>query len=763
MLAAAALLSVSCQKAFNEGGVSPDGTATVSVSLSFPTIQTRAYSDGTTATKLQYAVYEGGSGSTLKKIAAYTKTDETINISKKVDFQLVTGRTYTFVFWAGAPSEENGWESPYAVNFEDGGATMEADYTSAVANDERYDAFFASVEKTITGDVQMSVELTRPFAQINVGTSDYDIAEAQNAAPDLSQVVVNSAYTKLNLVTGEATESASVTFGFNTIATEEMFPIKGYEYLAMAYVLASTKDEADKTVSFSYKKEEDDNITIRTVGSVPVQRNHRTNMFGQVLTSTASVNVIIVPEYEEPDYNYDQLLFAAAVGGTAVLEDDVTLPEGEKITFTRDAVVDMNGKTVTGTVDGVFTAVGEDTNLTIKGNGTMNSTNKDADILVWADNGATITIEDGTFNGQDDEMIYIGTGGGTIYIKGGTFKCDDFKYTLNCFDAAARNETAKFVVTGGKFWEFDPSASAAEGTPLRNWVPAGYKSVETTIDGETWYVVVPDNTVEIEAPTSGETSRAITDAIKDFKNSTETELTILLSQPGSYSLKSVSNSQQLDWPSDKKLTFIGTGKDVVLTDGDWVSAATGYEVEIRDLTLKVFENGSNHTSLGFPGAAKVTMTNVDVYGELDIKSGVVTITNCNFYYAGGAANTRPRWGIYFNGPATATIAGCTFDNSCKKNEGVETQGVCVTGGWNETSATAVGDIEIRDCEFKVSGGKPQKALVHITSDFAKSCGTVTIANTTFEGYEKLWEEVDNDTANNPTQKYKVFVDGEKVQ
>ena len=89
--------------------------------------------------------------------------------------------------------------------------------------------------------------------------------------------------------------------------------------------------------------------------------------------------------------------------------------------------------------------------------------------------------------------------------------------------------------------------------------------------------------------------------------------------------------------------------------------------------------------------------------------------------------------------------------------------MCVTGGWNETSATAVGDIEIRDCEFKVSGGKPQKALVHITSDFAKSCGTVTIANTTFEGYEKLWEEVDNDTANNPTQKYKVFVDGEKVQ
>ena len=800
LAAAAALLTVSCQKGLVEGGSSPDGTAKVSVDLSFPTIQTRAYSDGTTATQLQYAVYEKANG-VLTQIGALTHSiaggnAETINISKKVDFQLVTGRTYTFVFWAAAPSEVGVWTNPYKVSFNPDGAIMTADYTGAVANDERYDAFFASVEKQITGDVQMSVELTRPFAQINIGTSDFEAAQGLKAAPNVSSMTILGAYTSLNLITGAAsgkTVENGIKFANGPIAgtgavKAETFPVNGYDYLAMAYVLADNEKEVVE-VQFGYKG--DDVVeTTRTVGSVPIQRNHRTNMFGQVLTSNASLNIIIVPEYEEPDHNYDQLLFAAAVGGTAVLEDDVTM-NLEDIIFVKDAVIKLNGKSIifegdptpvdASKIQRSQLVVRKDAHLTIEGPGTIETTGY-GNSPIYVD-GGSVTIKGGTFNAQaHPEAILIGSNGGTVTIEGGTFWCYyggvNNEFALNCNDDAFKSGKAEFIVKGGTFYGFDPANSYADKKDDKNanWVAPGYKSVlvaeNQTYEGDkstgtkytrNVYMVVPDNAVEIAAPASGETSRAISKAIADFKNSTETELTVLLSQPGEYSLKPTSNSQQLDWPSDKKLTFIGTGKDVVLTDGDWVSAAAGYEVEIRDLTLKVFENGSNHTSLGFPGAAKVTMTNVDVYGELDIKSGEVTITNCNFYYAGGATNTKPRWGIYFNGPATATIVGCTFDNSCKENPAVETQGVCVTGGWNDASATEVGDIEIRDCEFKVSRGAPQKALVHITSDFAKSCGTVTIANTTFEGYKKLWEEVDNDTSNKPTQKYKVCVDGVKVQ
>ena len=504
MLAVAGMAATSCERSFDDGGVAVGNEAKVSVNIEFPAMQTRAaYSDGTTATELQYAVFEK-KNDVLKRIETYTvdsDNPEEIHISKQIEFQLVTGRTYQFVFWAAAPSEGDDWTNPYTVEFTEEGATMEVDYSKILANDERNDAFFASVEKEITGDVQMSVELTRPFAQINIGTSDYEVAEDQECAPDLSQIVLNKAYTTLDLVTGAATgNNGATTFAFNDIDSSKKFPIDNYEYLAMTYVLASAEEEADYTVTFSYKEGADGDVTDRTVGSVPVRRNFRTNMFGQVLTSTASVNVIIVPEYEEPDYNYSQLLFAAAVGGTAVLDDDVDLNEhGDVLTFTRDAVIDLNGKKITGLngKDGAI-RVTNGAHVTIKGDGQIVSTDAEHSTVVWvADVNSSVTIEDGYFEGlgDDDQLIYCEAG--TIYIKGGTFKLPDHDYTLNCKDANARNETAKFVVTGGKFWNFDPSASKAEGNPIRNWVPAGYKSVETTIDDEVWYVVVPDAVVVV--------------------------------------------------------------------------------------------------------------------------------------------------------------------------------------------------------------------------------------------------------------------------
>ena len=55
-MAVAMLATTSCKDDFAETFVGDQ--ATVEFSISTPEIGTRAYSDGTTATKLQYAVYE---------------------------------------------------------------------------------------------------------------------------------------------------------------------------------------------------------------------------------------------------------------------------------------------------------------------------------------------------------------------------------------------------------------------------------------------------------------------------------------------------------------------------------------------------------------------------------------------------------------------------------------------------------------------------------------------------------------------------------
>ena len=84
------------------------------------------------------------------------------------------------------------------------------------------------------------------------------------------------------------------------IKKDETFPVAGYEYLAMNYLLVGNDKE---TVEIEFTYADANNVAkTRTVGSVPVQRNYRTNIYGQLLTSDVDVNVEIKPDYEKPDY-----------------------------------------------------------------------------------------------------------------------------------------------------------------------------------------------------------------------------------------------------------------------------------------------------------------------------------------------------------------------------------------------------------------------------------------------------------------------------
>lgn len=262
--------------------------ATVSINLNAPEIASRLYSDGTTATALQYAVYNAEG----KELTDLTVTDETINLKKEIDLQLTTGNQYTLIFWAAAPN------APYTVDF--GGelakAIMTVDYSAVKCNDENLDAFWVYHTFTVTGTMELSLDLKRPFAQLNVGTNDY--AKSTSAGYTVTQSKIEvPAYKKLYLATGLVDEETWVTFDFANIPQGETFPVAGYDYMAMNYVLMST-DKVTREVIISYT----DGITPKTrptVGSVPLQRNYRTNLFGQLLTGNVKVTVEIEPEYDD--------------------------------------------------------------------------------------------------------------------------------------------------------------------------------------------------------------------------------------------------------------------------------------------------------------------------------------------------------------------------------------------------------------------------------------------------------------------------------
>lgn len=175
---------------------------------------------------------------------------------------------------------------------------------------------------------------------------------------------------------------------------------------------------------------------------------------------------------------------------------------GSKVT------INANGKTVANTADiwnegtGAWSLVSAQGGaaLTVKGNGTFKAKENDC-FAVDVQDGSTLVIEDGTFIGNVHAVYVLE---GTAYIKGGFYsvqqkysdasKADEF--VLNCYDANRANGTAKIIVTGGTFVNFNPADCQAEGAHT-NFVAEGYKVVSETKekeDGttEVWYTVVLD-------------------------------------------------------------------------------------------------------------------------------------------------------------------------------------------------------------------------------------------------------------------------------
>ena len=111
---------------------------------------------------------------------------------------------------------------------------------------------------------------------------------------------------------------------------------------------------------------------------------------------------------------------------------------------------------------------------------------------LWASGtNAKIVVNSGKFT-ANTHVLYCEQG--TIEVNGGEFHManddaakDDngnYRFLLNCLDKNYNNGTAKIIVKGGKFYDFDPANCAAEGVGT-NFVADGYVSVMTTemIDG----------------------------------------------------------------------------------------------------------------------------------------------------------------------------------------------------------------------------------------------------------------------------------------
>lgn len=287
--AAMSVLAIACAK--EQAGPVEGAMVEATFSVDVPGVIGTKAGEGTKATKLYYQVFDA-EGATVTGLPMQVKD---IHVSTTVNFQLIKDQTYNFVFWA--QTAEAGYYTVTDLR------TITANYEGKNSNDENFDAFFA-VEKAITinGPITKTVTLKRPFAQINVATTGVLKAGETTVNVDFtgatSAVTVKGVPTVFSPLTDELSSPVNALQFASAAIPEGNFAVTGstetYKYLAVNYVFApvdGTVYDVEAALNVAGK-----DVTVK-VPSVPAKRNYRTNIYGNLLTTTADFNVEIDPGF----------------------------------------------------------------------------------------------------------------------------------------------------------------------------------------------------------------------------------------------------------------------------------------------------------------------------------------------------------------------------------------------------------------------------------------------------------------------------------
>ena len=397
--------AVSCAKEDISSSLA-GGEVEVTFTANLPELGTRAYGEAEHITILHYNVYQHNQE---EKLAISGVCRENTNGKFFVHIPMIKGMKYDIVFWA--EKEDNRF---YSLD----GKVLTINYDGAIANDENRDAFLAT--KTAFDPTSVTspciVELTRPFAQLNVATSDYETikdngiilnADSDNNSSDLN--ITTEVDTKFNLFTNEVADGSvkqTVTFAPSKMPCalgETLNNYAGYTYLSMNYIFVlSDQETVDVEYNFTGNRATDNfkfPFTKVVIPSVPLKRNYRTNILGKLLTQTADFEVVLEKEFYQPDTELTKYLvdgvhyedFRAAV-------DAALASESKTVNFINDCTLEAD-ETIT---------VPEGNTLILNLNGnTLSCTTEDAD-----------KNDDGMITSADNEVVFDVRG--TMTIKDGT-------------------------------------------------------------------------------------------------------------------------------------------------------------------------------------------------------------------------------------------------------------------------------------------------------------------------------------------------------
>lgn len=369
MLAAGlALTLTACQK--DEGLVS-DGADYQTITVSIPqTMQTRATADdfggGSLVDRCLLQVYRNGQPYGEQLAATVTGKTATFNL------RLVTSQTYDFVFWADCSTGDR-YATEDLTNI-----TVKGAYAG---NNDEFDAFTGNLlGYNVTGSFQEKITLRRPFGQLNVKTLDIEAIPDPALKPTQVKVAFSAVPTSFNAQTGLVGEqTAAVEY------TADVLSENGD--LTVDYIWAPVEEAALADFAITFYNGATEISTNGDFKNIPVRRNYRTNVSGNLLTKQGTFNVVIDPIFETPDIDAKVVDVASAEELISALNDpevatihvesdiDLSAATVEELTFSTHKTFDIEaGNTIQLGNKNRLTA---EAGLTLTGGGTIDNTSAD--------------------------------------------------------------------------------------------------------------------------------------------------------------------------------------------------------------------------------------------------------------------------------------------------------------------------------------------------------------------------------------------------
>lgn len=283
-------LAGSCQREMIDPVVEGGVTYTITLPEAVQTKGNSGYDDYS----LHYEVYKTIDAAELPTASLlFEKSVDFTGNTATVSLDLLNDQDYTVLFWANKKGVTNTYFNLTDLR------NVQLNTGSLNANDNDRDAFCGMDQiDNHDGSVSKTVKLTRPFAQVNIGTIVPTVAEiGYDVTPQESYVKISGVPVAYNVLQGKAVAGTSnVEFKQSAIPTDKKIGTD-YTLVAMNYVLVP---ESNITVEYRIKTPNGDVNNI--VSNVPVKKNYRTNIIGNLLTSNATYTVEIKPGFEEGAY-----------------------------------------------------------------------------------------------------------------------------------------------------------------------------------------------------------------------------------------------------------------------------------------------------------------------------------------------------------------------------------------------------------------------------------------------------------------------------